>query len=183
MLYQGRDLKVTSVNVRRERAGDGAGPIAIDLKLFKQCGVDSVQGLFLTKHAFDRVLKKLYDADGNLKVLDVVSIQLAREITGGRLTLSPESLAPELGMLVLEGDVNKIRISPKNEYEIELSMRVQLKPNDEQRKTITGWLDKEIAFTAELKSGELSLVQTSEPGGDDEDEVPSIHDGAKGEAA
>lgn len=133
-------MNMAHMNLRREKAGEDEGPVAADLKLTAEIGVDALKGLFSTKNAFDTVMGAMWTAKGELATSDVDTITVARELTGCKVTLKAgdHGTAEDFD----SGEVNKIRIKPLAGKCCELTIRLQVHPSDEQ----VAWLAEHYGY-------------------------------------
>lgn len=168
---------IANLNIRREKAGEGDGPVACDIKLTSDLKSDAVASFFSTDSSRKRVLDSLWTDEGELTTTDVQKITLTAQIKGGRLSLTPEFSAAET---FETADINKITIAPKAGKTCEVSIRAQVKPTPEQMGRLAELLHCEILVTADRKQGELELQaqppEEEKPEEEQSDEKPG--DGA-----
>lgn len=148
------DATIQNVNVRREKAGDDEGPIAIDLSLSGTAKPDELTGLFATKASHKRLLAQLFDADGELVTTDLARIALAREGVGCSVALTtPSGEKVEIDT----ADVNKIVLQPQAGMVVDWKLLVQFKPNDDQRAAVTAMIGRTVDVDVARRQGELEL--------------------------
>lgn len=154
-------FNVAHLNVRKEKAGEDDGPTACDVKLKATLGVAAVKGLFGTSHSFETVLGNLWTSKGEMASSDVQEITLNRQLTGCRVALKPEADAGES----FDGcDLNKIRLKPIAGNQVEVSMRLQCRPDEEQFAWLAKRLNYDVRVTASVKQGSLDLQPKAEAG-------------------
>jgi hypothetical protein len=145
-------MEVSNINIRREKAGEDEGPIAIDVTLKSEMGHKAVKGLFHSDHGYKDVLGQLWTEKGELACVDVDMIRLSREMTGAKV-----SLKTELGHGVdfEHANVNKIQLVPKPGNIVDVKLRVQSNPTAEQIAKLSEFHGHEIKVVVVQRQGEL----------------------------
>lgn len=145
---------LANVNVRREKAGDEQGPVAVDLKFQGEAHPDALKEMFATGAGFDTVLGSLFDEDGEMASHDVDSIRLTRTAVGHSCTIETGLNA----VLELETvDADKVVLLPKDGPVVAYSFRVKFKPSPEQLGEISKLLEQQVKLTLARKQSELDL--------------------------
>lgn len=155
-------LKLSHLNVRREKEGAESGPVAVDIKLTGQLPLEACASLFATKAGYTALLARLYRTDGELVSSDLQTMTLSREGVG-----VAASLQSDLGnvSLVFEGaQFNKLRLSPLAGRVVEFSGRLQVKPNDGQLSQLGTLLSAEVTASIAQRQSELVLEAPMQAG-------------------
>lgn len=145
---------LANVNVRREKAGDEQGPVALDLKFQGEAKPEALREMFATGAGFDVVLGSLFDEDGEMSSHDVETIRLTRTAVGHSCTLETGLT----GVLQLETvDADKVVLQPKDGPIVGYSFRIKVKPTPEQLGELSKMLEQEVKVTLARKQSELDL--------------------------
>lgn len=147
-------MNLSNLNVRREKAGDGPGDIAADLKLTGKVHVGDLKDLFLTDHGF-AVITGMFDADGNLRSQDFDDFRLTRELTGVKARLST-ALGTPLDFDLANADSFAVELQINNTALV--SLRLQVHPTDEQISALAELLMSDVTVVLEQVQGELKLA-------------------------
>lgn len=143
-------MEVSNINIRREKAGDEDGPIAVDVTLKAELGEMAIKGLFHSNAAYEKVLGRFWEKDGELACIDVGAIKLTRELEG------KIKIGPDIGFIEFEhGQVNKAEIRPKPARLVDVKIRVQANPSSEQIAKLTEFHGKEVHLVFVQRQGEL----------------------------
>lgn len=151
-------MNMAHLNVRREKAGDGPGDIAADLKLSGKVHIADLKDLFLTDHGY-AVITGMYDADGNLRSQDFEDFRLTRELTGTRARLST-ALGTPLDFDLADADSFGVGLEINNTALV--SFRLQVHPTDDQISTLAELLMSDVTVVLEQVQGELKLAGGTE---------------------
>ncbi|ULQ46961.1 hypothetical protein JN531_001435 [Flagellatimonas centrodinii] len=145
-------FEVSSINIRREKAGEDEGPIAIDVTLKAELGNKAVKGLFHSDHGYKDVLGQLWTDRGELACVDVDQIRLTREMTGASVSMKTEL---GHGVEFEHANVNKVQITPRPAGLVDVKLRVQANPTAEQIAKLTEFHGHEIRLVVMQRQGEL----------------------------
>lgn len=152
-----RETTVAHVNVRREKAGDTEGPIAIDLKFTGDARPEVLKTLFATDEGYNHVLGNFFGDSGEMVSHDVGSITLRREAIGHRMTITAGLSQTTIG--IEDCKVDKIKLTPEDGPLVGYSLRVQVKPTTELIAQLSGLLERQVTVEIEHKQTELDLEQ------------------------
>lgn len=148
------NLKIANVNLRREKAGDDEGPIAVDLKLTGTMPPEQLESMFTTKASYKRLLGELWDKDSELVTHDLSHLVLAREGVGVTATLQPEFTDP----IEFDGaELNRIRITPQGGRQVDFVARLQVHPTNDQVKRLAEMLDDHVNVVIHQRQQGLDL--------------------------
>lgn len=170
-------LLFVSLNTRREKAGEGLGPIAVDLALKGQVKLQDVGALFGSERTA-HVIDALYDAEGNLLSTDVAALKLNSDLENYRVTLK----AGKQRVRFETADLNKISLAPGLSRTLDLSGRVQAHPTDEQYAQLTAFLGCEVTLTVDQVQGSL-FTSGGDEDADEDGEKESAGKGGKATGA
>lgn len=156
-------LNFAHINVRREKAGEDDGNVAVDLKLSGELGVDALKGLFGTKTSFERITGNIWTKDGDLASTDLGEIKLTCELSTCQVALKvPDSNDEET---FETGELNKVRIKPLPGRTCEVAMRLQLHPTEDQIAWLSSHLGYDLHAKVAKRQGELNLQKPSTAAG------------------
>lgn len=149
------EFTIKHVNNRREKAGEGLGPMASDIKLETEVTDEDVKELFSTSSSFDRLLGTLWNEENELTTSDLKKLTLAHEGVGCNVRFVPEFSEP----LTLESaDVNSIILCPLPARRVKVTMRVQSRTSKEQRGQLSEWQECSLIVNIASRQGELPLA-------------------------
>ncbi len=149
------EFTIKHVNIRREKAGEEQGPVAVDIRLGAKIAPAELHGLFATQASFDRILGQLWNDEDELTTSDLDKITLQRAGVGRLVDLIPQVSNDKLR---LEGaDVNKITLKPEAGRLVDVSLRVQAKPTKEQIARLSEWLGCSLNVAVSQRQAELPL--------------------------
>lgn len=152
-----KETTVAHLNVRREKAGDEEGPVALDIKLTGDARPEDLKQLFATDEGYKHVLGNFFDESGEMVSHDVSTITLRREAVGHRMAiifgLSDTTIDIETC------DVDRIKLTPDDGPMVGYSMRVQVKPSAATLAELSALLERQVTVKIEHKQSELDLEQ------------------------
>lgn len=134
------EAKIVKVNPRKEVHGNDRVTSA-DVKLEFTTGADIIAPLVAKrdedKDMFDdkeieEVARHLFDADGRPLLHQVKHIELDTELEDHTVTLNNK-------LRLTETKINKIRITPRGGRQVDVLMRVQCHPSQEQIGKLCDW--------------------------------------------
>lgn len=158
MLSKAR-LTIGSVNLRREKAGDEPGEVAVDVKFRGTLSADETRGLFWTQGSHDRLLSQLYDDEGELRSIDVDQLTLSRK--GEGVVAEIERLSGVIGAMHFEGaKFNQVKLVPRPGRAVDITCRLQVYPDGNQLESLADLIDTEVDLSVEL--AQADLVQRAE---------------------
>lgn len=150
-------LTLSHLNLRREKAGDDEGPIAIDLKFTGDVRPEEVAGLFTTEAQYRRVLGDRWDIDNDLTITDATKIPLSVEGIGVTIELETEIAGVKLRWP--EGNVDGIVLEAKPGRLIGLKLRAQVHPTKEQVAQLTDWHSADLKVSLWSRQHDLDLAE------------------------
>lgn len=148
-------LTLSNVNLRREKAGDEEGPIAIDLKLTGDVRPEDVAGLFSTDAQYRRILGDRWDADNDLTITDATKIPLSVEGVGVTIELETEIAGTKLRWT--EGNVDSIVLETKPGRLIAIKLRAQVHPTKDQVAQLADWHSADLKVSLWSRQHDLDL--------------------------
>lgn len=155
-------LTLANLNIRREKAGDDEGPIAVDLKFTGDVKPEEIKGLFTTEAQFRRLLGDRWDVDNDLTVTDSLRIPLEVEGVGCTFELKTElSEKPELRWT--EANVDSITLETKPGRVVGIKLRVQVHPTKEQVAQLTDWHSMDLDVSVWSRQHDLNLERAPAP--------------------
>lgn len=146
-------MKFAHLNLGREKAGEGDGDLRADLKLTATLHLKSVAKL-LDQHAA-ATIEGLFDAEGMRRTRDFGTLKIAREYVGVKAEIAPD-LTGQLDLdgdkdvrtpLKFEGDLNSIDLKPLDGRQIEVTMRLQVNPSEDQLARLGHLLRGDVKIT------------------------------------
>lgn len=168
MKFNGTML-LSSVNVRKEKAGEDRGPTAADLKFTGIVANDTITELFSTSLAHNKLLNSLYNKAGDLTTLDVKKLSLAFE--GTEMAVKVDPLIGNERALKFKGcKLDKIIIKPALAKTCELSFRVIIHPTADQLGKLSDFLRGDCLIDAEGQQSELKLEPPEPTPGEEGDD-------------
>lgn len=150
-------LNLSHINLRRERAGDEDGPIAIDLKFTGDVRPEVLSGLFTTDAQFRRILGDRWDKDNDLTITDSTVIRLNVEGLGVTIELNAEISKTQLRWT--EANVDSIVLETKPGRIVGLKLRAQVHPTKEQVAQLTDWHSADLLVSLWSRQHDLDLQQ------------------------
>lgn len=177
------ELTLAHLNLRREKEGENAGPVAADVKLVgKDVPLAACAGLFSTKTGFEAALGKLYRKDNEMVTVDIESIRLAREGVGIHASLT--TVVGNVTLTFAGAQFNKITITPKPGRVVDIAARLQVRPTHEQAAMLAELLENTLRVKIAQAQGNLPLEAGNQPpaDGDAGDEQPQDEQEGDGEA-
>lgn len=150
-------LTLSHLNLRREKAGDEDGPIAIDLKLTGDVRPEVLSGLFTTDAQFRRILGDRWDKDNDLTITDSTVIRLNVEGLGVTIELNAEISKTQLRWT--EANVDSIVLETKPGRIVGLKLRAQVHPTKEQVAQLTDWHSADLLVSLWSRQHDLDLQQ------------------------
>lgn len=150
-------LTLAHLNLRREKAGDEDGPIAVDLKFTGDVRPEALAGLFTTEAQFRRILGDRWDKDNDLTITDSTVIKLNVEGLGVTIELNAEISKTQLRWT--EANVDSIVLETKPGRVIGLKLRAQVHPTKEQVAQLTDWHSADLLVSLWSRQHDLDLQQ------------------------
>ncbi len=123
------NLIFSHLNVRREKAGEEEGPVAIDIKLTGDVPIAALELLFGTAAGYVQLLENLYRDDNELVTNDLAGMRLNVEAENmeGRIIWG---LSESNHLDFKKSKLNNISIVPKAGRIAEFTGRLQLNPQN-----------------------------------------------------
>lgn len=149
------NLTLSHLNLRREKAGDEDGPIAVDLKLTGDVRPEDIAGLFSTDAQFRRILGDRWDKDNDLTITDSTVIKLNVEGLGVTIELNAEISKTQLRWT--EANVDSIVLETKPGRIVGLKLRAQVHPTKDQVAQLTDWHSAELQVSLWSRQHDLDL--------------------------
>lgn len=148
-------LTLSNVNLRREKAGEDEGPIAIDLKLTGDVRPEDVAGLFTTDAQYRRILGDRWDGDNDLTITDATKIPLSVEGIGVTIELETEIAGVKLRWP--EGNIDGIVLETKPGRRVGIKLRAQVHPTKEQVAQLADWHSADLKVSLWSRQHDLDL--------------------------
>lgn len=148
-------LTLSHLNLRREKAGDDEGPIAIDLKFTGDVRPEDVSGLFSTDAQYRRILGDRWDGDNDLTITDATKIPLSVEGIGVTIELETEIAGVKLRWP--EGNIDGIVLETKPGRLVGIKLRAQVHPTKEQVAQLTDWHSADLKVSLWSRQHDLDL--------------------------
>lgn len=165
-------LTLSHLNIRREKAGDEDGPIAVDLKLTGDVRPEDIAGLFTTDAQFRRILGDRWDKDNDLTITDSTVIKLNVEGLGVTIELNAEISKTQLRWT--EANVDRIVLETKPGRIVALKLRAQVHPTKDQVAQLSDWHSADLLVSLWSRQHDLDLRQPeSAPASGDEGQPPA----------
>lgn len=164
-------LTLSHLNLRREKAGEDEGPIAIDLKFTGDVRPEEVAGLFTTEAQYRRVLGDRWDVDNDLTITDATKIPLSVEGIGVTIELETEIAGVKLRWP--EGNVDGIVLEAKPGRLLGLKLRAQVHPTKEQVAQLTDWHSADLKVSLWSRQHDLDLQEPAKVAKPVEDAKPA----------
>lgn len=152
------ELKIAHLNVRREKAGEDDGPVAMDVKLSGVLAIDAIAGLFATPAGFAQ-LTSLWQPNGELATVEWSGLTMARE--GSGLEISFTTLVAESEIKFTSAKLNNIRLTPKPGKVVDFVARTQLTPSDGQITELVELLGQSVGVSVVQPQMEMPLDQAA----------------------
>lgn len=146
-------LTVSHLNIRREKAGAEDGDLGMDVALSGTLGIAAFQPLLDGDAHAAALLEGLFDAEGNLRSLNVKALDLKVEHKNLAVTIGEGKGAQKFD----GADLNSVSVVPGIGRTVELSARLQLNPGDNQVEKLADLLRKEVKVVLENKQQKLDL--------------------------
>lgn len=153
-------LTISSVNIRREKAGGEDGDLGMDVQLTGQIGTAAFQPLLDGDAHGAAVLEGLYSAEGELRSLNIKNIDLKAEHKNLSVLLKAGPDKQQFDGV----DLNNISVVPQVGRAVEVTARLQLNPGDHQVEWLADMLRKEVHVVAEAKQQKLDLPEGKKKG-------------------
>lgn len=142
-------MKLSNINIRREKEGDGEGPVAIDLSVNAQMIIDNIAELFSTPESFAVLVTNLYADTGELKSGDLASMKLKREWANVKTTITIDALEEPQVITLDDCELNEIKLELKAGRVCDVKARVQCKPSKEVLADLSQHLHESLSFEFE----------------------------------
>lgn len=146
-------LTISSVNIRREKAGGEDGDLGMDIQLKGKIGTAAFHPLLDGDQHAAALLDGIYDAEGNLRSLNVKDIAFKAEHKNLSVTLKAGPDRQKFDGV----DLNSISVVPEIGRAVEVTARLQLNPGDHQVEWLADMLRKEVHIVADAKQQKLDL--------------------------
>lgn len=162
------ECNLSHLNVRRERAGDGPGEVAVDLKLTATVKHQALKPIFTDTANYAALVGALFDEAGELSCPEIQSVRLQREFVNGTATLkSPFGDPQELDDVKL----NKVTLTPHSGGLLDITLRLQATPKENQLSVLGTLLAQTVELVYQGKQAELELPAQPDKGA----EAPAMH--------
>ncbi len=155
------EMNLAHLNVRREKAGDEEGPIAIDLKLTGTLPIAKLEELFATIVGYNVMLANIFREDGELIAADMESFTLSTENENMEGQLQWGLLKEKNKVAFKKASFGSIRITPIAGRQAELSCRLQINPSKNELSSIASVLGEQVDVTIAPMQGSLELQNES----------------------
>lgn len=133
------ELKLAHMNIRIEKRGKDDGERAIDLKLQGSVQADDLRGLFPTQSDFDVLFGNRWDEKGQPTTAANSALPLDLIGVGQVLRFEPAFADP---MEFESVTVDNIHLKLLAGRVVDISMRAQSNPTDDQVGTLSSWLKR-----------------------------------------
>lgn len=153
-------MRVDHLNIRREKAGDGDGPIACDVKLSAELALDRIAPIFTTPDGFKAALGNLFTDTGELACADIGTLLLTTAAAKQNVQIDDGGIEGEDQHAPFDFDdatVDNVRIEPKAGRKAALTLRLQVKPSESQLGPLAALLGALVSFSCDQPQLELAL--------------------------
>lgn len=150
------NLTIAHLNIRREKAGEKRGPLAVDIKLTGKIGTGAFGPLLDGDQHAGAMIEGLFDAEGNLRSHNFQTIPLAMEHKNLAVTLSAGPDKKEFEV----SQINSISIDPDIGRTVTVDARLQVNAKGTEIAWLAEMLSYDVRVIAESKQGTLKLDNT-----------------------
>lgn len=150
------ELEIAGITVTRKNSGQTQGPISMYFRLLGDVSVDALEEMFPTRQSFIDEIDGRWDEVEELKHSLVNELRLELKGVGVRFEIKPEFGRPAV---FATSEVDRVKIRLKSGRRVDLSLRVQVTPADDQIAQVIGWLGNVLKCEIWSRQGELPLDQ------------------------
>lgn len=168
------DIKtiITSVNTKKEKAGDKPGPMRSTLSLQSTVSVNEIAGLFAAESAFKKFVEMNWLEDGEYANSDIRHYPLEGEMIGATVSIKPFSGRSQMFSGCVLKDI-KVCLGPNKTVAMEFKLQLP-GVTPAQVGQLHSWEQFEVDVAASPAQGELQLTgdghssSAPEPDGEDD---------------